>query len=141
MLYFWIKALHIMAVISWMATLLYLPRLFVYHCGAPVGSQQSETFKLMEKRLLRQIANPAMAVTWLAGLYLVWEGGWYTQGWMHAKFALVIALSAFHGMQAKWMREFATDQRVRTERFFRMVNEVPALLMIGIVILVVVKPF
>ncbi|MEP9377049.1 protoporphyrinogen oxidase HemJ [Aquabacter sp. CN5-332] len=141
MLYLWIKALHIIAVISWMATLLYLPRLFVYHCGAPVGSQQSETFKLMEKRLLRQIANPAMALTWLAGLYLVWDGGWYTQGWMHAKFALVIAMSAFHGMQAKWMREFATDQRGRTERFFRMVNEVPALLMIGIVILVVVKPF
>ncbi len=141
MLYLWIKALHVIAVISWMATLLYLPRLFVYHCGAPVGSQQSETFKIMEKRLLRLIANPAMIVTWAAGLYLLYAGGWMVAGWMHAKLLLVICLSGFHGFQARWMKQFAADQRPHTERFFRMVNEVPAILMVGIVILVVVKPF
>ncbi|TCT05962.1 protoporphyrinogen oxidase HemJ [Aquabacter spiritensis] len=141
MLYLWIKALHIVALISWMATLLYLPRLFVYHCGAPVGAQQSETFKLMERRLLRQIGNPAMIVTWLAGLYLLYEGGWIVAGWMHAKLLLVLGLSAFHGLQAKWLREFADDRRDRSARFFRMVNEIPALLMVGIVVLVVVKPF
>lgn len=141
MLYLWIKALHVIAVISWMAALLYLPRLFVYHCGAPAGSPQSETFKVMEHRLLRFIANPAMIVTWAAGLYIAWDGGWLTQGWLHGKLLLVVLLSAFHGMQVRWLKDFAADRRVRSERFFRMVNEVPALLMVGIVILVVVKPF
>lgn len=141
MLYLWIKALHVIAVISWMAALLYLPRLFVYHCGAPVGSQQSETFKVMERKLHRFISTPAMIVTWLAGLYLAWDGGWFTQGWLHGKLLLVLLLSVAHGLQGKWLKEFARDERSRSERFFRMVNEVPALLMVGIVILVVVKPF
>ncbi|MFG1416677.1 protoporphyrinogen oxidase HemJ [Xanthobacter sp. V0B-10] len=141
MLYLWIKALHVMAVIAWMAALLYMPRLFVYHAMAPKGSAQSETFKVMERRLLKAISNPAMIVTWLAGLFLAYEGGWYTQGWFHAKLALVLALSAVHGFQARWVRDFAADANVRTARFYRVANEVPTLLMIGIVILVVVKPF
>lgn len=141
MLYLWIKALHVMAVIAWMAALLYMPRLFVYHAMAPKGSAQSETFKVMERRLLKAISNPAMIVTWLAGLFLAYEGGWYTQGWFHAKLALVLALSAVHGFQARWVRDFAADANARTARFYRVANEVPTLLMIGIVILVVVKPF
>ncbi|MFG1401219.1 protoporphyrinogen oxidase HemJ [Xanthobacter sediminis] len=141
MLYLWIKALHVMAVIAWMAALLYMPRLFVYHAMALKGSAQSETFKVMERRLLKAISNPAMIVTWIAGLFLAYEGGWYTQGWFHAKLALVLALSAVHGFQARWVREFAADANERTAKFYRIANEVPTLLMIGIVILVVVKPF
>jgi putative membrane protein len=140
-MYLWIKALHIIAVISWMAALLYLPRLLVYHCGAVKGSIQSETFKIMERRLLKAIALPAMIVTWLAGLWLVYETGAWRSGWMHAKFALVLALSAAHGMQSKWVREFAADANQRPERFYRLMNEVPTVLMIGIVVLAVVKPF
>ena len=141
MLYEWIKALHIIAVIAWMAGMLYLPRLMVYHCAAEVGSVQSETFKVMERRLLKAIINPAMIVTWLAGLWLVYEGGWYRAGWFHAKFALVLAMSAMHGFLVRWVREFAEDRNTRPARFYRIANEVPTLLMIGIVILVVVKPF
>jgi len=140
-MYLWIKALHIIAVISWMAALLYLPRLLVYHCSAQKGSIQSETFKIMERRLLKAIALPAMIVTWLAGLWLVYETGAWRSGWMHAKFVLVLALSAAHGMQAKWVREFAADENQRPERFYRLANEVPTILMIGIVVLAVVKPF
>lgn len=141
MLYEWIKALHVIAVIAWMAGMLYLPRLMVYHCAAEVGSLQSETFKVMERRLLKAIINPAMIVTWLAGLWLVYEGGWYKAGWFHAKFALVLAMSAMHGFLVRWVRDFAEDRNVRPARFYRIANEVPTLLMIGIVILVVVKPF
>ncbi|MFG1187282.1 MULTISPECIES: protoporphyrinogen oxidase HemJ [Xanthobacter] len=141
MLYEWIKALHIIAVIAWMAGMLYLPRLMVYHCAAEIGSVQSETFKVMERRLLKAIINPAMIVTWLAGLWLVYEGGWYKAGWFHAKFALVLAMSAMHGFLVRWVREFAEDRNTRPARFYRIANEVPTLLMIAIVILVVVKPF
>lgn len=140
-LYSWIKALHVIAVISWMAGMLYLPRLMVYHCAAEAGSVQSETFKVMERRLLRAIINPAMIVTWLAGLYLAYAGGWYLAGWFHAKFALVLVLSGFHGALSRWVRDFAQDTNTRPARFFRIANEVPTLLMVGIVILVVVKPF
>ncbi|MDF2997988.1 MAG: hypothetical protein K0R27_3625 [Xanthobacteraceae bacterium] len=141
MLYEWIKALHILAVISWMAGMLYLPRLMVYHCEAPTGSPQSETFKVMERRLLKAIINPAMGITWLAGLWLVWDGGWYASGWFHAKFALVLAMSAMHGFLTARVRDFAQDRNTRSARFYRIANEVPTVLMIGIVILVVVKPF
>ena len=140
-MYLWIKALHIIAVISWMAALLYLPRLLVYHCSAQKGSIQSETFKIMERRLLKAIALPAMIVTWLAGLWLVYETGAWRSGWMHAKFVLVLALSAAQGMQSKWVREFAADANTRPERFYRLANEIPTVLMIGIVALAVVKPF
>jgi len=140
-MYLWIKALHIIAVISWMAALLYLPRLLVYHCSAQKGSIQSETFKIMERRLLKAIALPAMIVTWLAGLWLAYETGAWRAGWFHGKFLLVLLLSAAHGMQSKWVREFAADANQRSERFYRVANEVPTLLMIGIVLLAVVKPF
>jgi putative membrane protein len=137
----WIKALHVIAVISWMAALLYLPRLMVYHCSAQKGSIQSETFKIMERRLLKAIALPAMIVTWLAGLWLVYETGAWRSGWMHAKFVLVLGLSAMHGVMARWVREFAADANTRPDRFYRLANEIPTVLMIGIVILAVVKPF
>ncbi|WP_029006683.1 protoporphyrinogen oxidase HemJ [Azorhizobium doebereinerae] len=140
-MYEWIKALHVMAVISWMAAMLYLPRLFVYHADAERGSVQSETFKVMERRLLKGICNPAMIVAWLAGLYLIYEGGWIKSGWLHGKLALVLLLSAFHGLIVRWQKGFAADTNTHTSRFYRMVNEIPALLMVGIVILVIVKPF
>lgn len=140
-LYPWFKALHVIAVIAWMAGMLYLPRLFVYHCAAPPGSAQSETFKVMERRLLRAIINPAMVVTWAVGLWLAWEGGWFGSGWFHAKFVLVLALSAVHGVLSAHVRAFAEDRNRRSQTFYRVLNEVPTLLMIGIVILVVVKPF
>ncbi|TBN53649.1 protoporphyrinogen oxidase HemJ [Hansschlegelia quercus] len=139
--YLWIKALHVVAVISWMAAMLYLPRLFVYHAEATTGSEKSETFKVMERRLLKGIATPAMIVTWLAGLFLVWQGGWITSGWLHGKLLLVVLLSGIHGMLSKWTREFANDANKRSSKFYRVMNEVPAVLMLGIVILVIVKPF
>jgi putative membrane protein len=140
-MYVWIKALHVVAVISWMAGMLYLPRLFVYHCEAEIGSKQSETFKVMECRLLKAIINPAMIVTWLAGLYLAWSGNWFTAGWLHGKLLLVIVLSGVHGFFARCVKDFAADRNTRSQKFYRIINEVPTLLMIGIVILVVVKPF
>ncbi|HWL04807.1 MAG TPA: protoporphyrinogen oxidase HemJ [Xanthobacteraceae bacterium] len=140
-MYEWLKAFHVIAVISWMAGMLYLPRLFVYHCEAPIGSPQSETFKVMERRLLKAIINPAMIATWLLGLWLAWDSGFYMSGWMHAKFALVLVLSGIHGLLTGCVRDFALDRNQRSQRFYRIINEVPAVLMIGIVILVIVKPF
>jgi putative membrane protein len=140
-MYEWIKALHIIAVISWMAGMLYLPRLFVYHCEAEAGSKQSETFKVMERRLLKVIINPAMIVTWLAGIYLAWAGHWYLSGWLHLKVLLVLVLSGVHGFFVRCVRAFAGDRNAYSQKFFRIFNEVPTILMIGIVILVVVKPF
>ena len=139
--YPWIKALHVIAVISWMAGMLYLPRLFVYHCDAEVGSKQSETFKVMEWRLFKAIINPAMMVTWLAGLYLAWSGHWYTSGWFHAKLTLVLVLSGVHGFFSRLVKDFAADRNTRDQKFFRIINEVPTVLMVFIVILVIVKPF
>jgi protoporphyrinogen IX oxidase len=141
-MYLWLKALHIIAVISWMAGLLYLPRLMIYHCDAAKGSVQSETFKTMERRLLKAIMTPAMIVSWGLGLYLAFvHVGFKGNTWLHVKFLLVIALSASHGFQARWVRDFAEDRNTRPQRFYRIANEVPTLLMIGIVILAVVKPF
>ena len=140
-MYEWIKALHVIAVISWMAGMLYLPRLFVYHCEAEIGSKQSETFKVMERRLLRAIINPAMIVTWLAGFYLAWAGHWFLQPWLHAKLLLVVVLSGVHGFFARCVKDFAADRNPRSQKFYRIINEVPTVLMIGIVILVIVKPF
>ena len=141
MLYLWLKAFHVIAVISWMAGMLYLPRLFVYHCAAEIGSRQSETFKVMERRLLRAIINPAMVVSWVLGLWLAYESGFFKAGWLHAKLVLVIAMSAIHGFNVRWVRAFAEDRNVHAQKFYRVMNEVPTLLMIAIVILVVVKPF
>jgi putative membrane protein len=139
--YLWLKAFHVIAVIAWMAGMLYLPRLFVYHCMTEPGSKQSETFKVMERRLLRAIINPAMAATWVLGLWLAWEGGFFRSGWLHGKIVLVLILSGMHGLFSRWVREFAEDRNVHSQKFYRVVNEVPTVLMIGIVILVVVKPF
>ena len=140
-MYLWIKALHIIAVISWMAGMLYLPRLFVYHVAAEPGSQQARTFEVMEYRLLHFIMTPAMAVTWIAGVVLMLEGGWVTAGWLHAKIAAVVAMSAVHGLLGRWARDFASGRNTKDAKFFRIINEVPTILMIFIVVLVVVKPF
>lgn len=139
--YLWIKAAHVLAVIAWMAGMLYLPRLFVYHADAPVGSDKSETFKVMERRLLRGIINPAMIVTWAAGLWLAWKVFGFQGGWLHAKIALVVVLSGVHGYLSAATRKFAEDRNQRPARHWRIVNEIPTLIMIAIVILVVVKPF
>jgi putative membrane protein len=139
--YPWVLALHIISIITWMAGLLYLPRLYVYHAQAEAGGEPSETFKVMERRLLRAIMNPSMIVAWILGLMLVAHLGAWTQGWMHAKFALVIALSALHMAYAKWRKDFEADRNARGHVFYRVMNEVPTLLMILTVILVAVKPF
>ena len=140
-MYEWIKALHVIAVIAWMAGMLYLPRLFVYHCEADAGSKQSETFKVMERRLFKAIINPAMIVTWLAGIYLAWAGHWLSAGWFHGKLFLVVALSGVHGLFSRWVKDFANDRNNHSGKFYRVINEVPTVLMIGIVVLVIVKPF
>src|ERR1700753_1495352 len=135
-MYLWIKALHVIAVIAWMAGMLYLPRLFVYHCDAEKGSKQSETFKVMERRLLRAIMAPAMIVTWLAGLYLAWSGGWFVAPWLHMKLLMVLLLSGLHGFFARCVRAFGADGNPYSQRFYRIINEVVTLLMVLIVILV-----
>ena len=137
----WVKAFHIISVISWMAAQLYLPRLLVYHAEAPVGSERSETFKVMERRLLRGIANPAMIATFVFGIWLATLMGVWSDGWLHAKLAFVIALSAYHGLVARWVRLFRDNRNPHPARFYRMVNEIPAVFMVAIVLLVVVKPF
>jgi len=141
--YFWLKALHLISVVAWMAGLLYLPRLFVYHSAAAVGSETSETFKVMERRLLYGIMYPAMVATYLFGLLLMVSAGIvdWSAGWFYVKLLLVAALTFAHLRFARWRREFAADERRRKAIFYRVVNEVPTLLLIGIVILAVVKPF
>ena len=143
MLLAYIKSFHVIAIIAWMAGLLYLPRLFVYHATSKRGSEQSETFKVMERRLLRYITTPAMLASWVLGLILAFSGAidWSRDGWFHAKLILVIALSAYSGLLAMWTKDFALDRNTRSARFYRIANEIPTLLMIGIVILVVVRPF
>lgn len=139
--YLWIKAFHVIAVIAWMSGMLYLPRLFVYHADTPVGSAQSETFKVMEARLLNIITTPAMVVTWVLGLWLAWSSGFWMASWLHAKFALVLVLSGLHGYLSAATRAFREDRNTKPARHWRIVNEIPTVLMIGIVILVIVKPF
>jgi putative membrane protein len=141
--YPWIKAFHIIAVISWMAGMLYLPRLFFYHCDVTPGTPESERFKTMERRLLRIIVNPALIAVWVLGLTLALTpaSGGPMQRWLMAKFVLVLALSAVHGLFSRWRKDFATDSNTHSKRFYAAWNEVPAVLMIAIVILVVVKPF
>ena len=140
-MYLTLKAFHIIAVISWMAGLLYLPRLFVYHAAAKLGSEQSETFKTMERRLLNFIMTPAMALAWILGVALMIQGHWLGASWFHAKFVLVIALSGMHGMMSRWVADFARDLNRHSQKFFRIVNEIPTVLMIAIVLLTVLKPF
>jgi len=141
--YPWVKSVHLMAVIAWMAGLFYLPRLFVYHTQSAVGSDQDALFKIMERRLLRAIMNPAMIVAWLLGITLVLTPGVmsWTAGWWHVKFASVLAMTWFHMHLAGQRKVFERGDRPRTERYWRAMNEVPTLLMIAIVLMVIAKPF
>ena len=139
--YLWFKALHIMAVIAWMAGLFYLPRLFIYHHDKAVGSESSETFKVMETRLYRFIMNPSMMIAWAFGLFIAWDGGWFSAGWLHVKLLAVLLMTAAHVYFGRAMRRFARDERPLTTRHWRMLNEVPAVLMIVIVVMAVLKPF
>lgn len=140
-LYGWLKVGHLFSLIAWMAALFYLPRLFVYHADAPAGSPASATFKVMERRLLKAIMTPAMIATWVFGLVLAWQGGWFTDGWLHAKLLFVFVLSGFHGACSAWTRAFAEDRNTKPARFYRIANEVPTLLLLVILVLVVLKPF
>jgi len=139
--YLWLKFVHILAIISWMAGLLYLPRLFVYHVDAEIGSRQSETFKVMERRLMKAITTPAMIVSVITGLWLGFMAGWWSSGWLHAKTLLVVLLLASHVYLARVVKIFARDANARPGRWYRIINEVPTVLMIGIVFFVVMKPF
>jgi protoporphyrinogen IX oxidase len=140
--YDWIKALHVISVIAWMAGMMYLPRLFVYHADSAVGSEKSETFKLMERRLYRGITTPAMVATWLFGLIMVSQGliDW-SQIWPWVKAAMVLALSGVYGFYGHLLRDFASDQNKRPAKFFRQINEIPFLIAIVIVVMVIVRPF
>lgn len=141
MIYIWLKAAHIIAMVAWMAGLFYLPRLFVYHADAEVGSDMSETFKIMERRLQQAIIRPAMIATWVLGLALAWLGNWWSEPWFIAKVCLVLVMSGFDGWLAARRREFAADANTWPARTYRIANELPTLLLIAIVILAVVKPF
>lgn len=142
-LYPWTKAFHVIAVIAWMAGMFYLPRLYVYHCDVPRGSAASERFKVMERRLMKQIVNPAMIAAWVFGVTLVLTPGvlGWSDGWWHVKLASVVLMSGFHGMLSRWRRDFLEDRNTRPQRFYRIANEVPPALMAVIVVMVIVRPF
>lgn len=139
--YPWIKALHIISMVAWMAAMLYLPRLYVYHTQVAVGSETSETFKVMERRLLKAIMTPAMIATLVFGFLLLMVPGILAQGWMHAKLLLLVVMFGVHGLLARWRKDFEADRNTRSDRFYRVWNEVPTVLMIGIILLAVAKPF
>lgn len=139
--YLTIKALHLIAVISWLAGMLYLPRLFVYHADKVPGSESSEMLKTMEHRLMRLIINPAMIATFILGGFLLFTPGIFAMGWLHIKLTLVFFLAGFHGMCSRWRKDFAADRNTKSAKFFRIANEVPTVLMIAIVYLAVAKPF
>ncbi len=140
--YDWIKALHVISVIAWMAGMMYLPRLFVYHADSAVGSDKSETFKLMERRLYRGITTPAMVATWVFGLIMVSQGliDWHSV-WPWVKAAMVLTLSGIHGFYGRLLRDFANDRNTRPAKFFRQINEIPFLVAIVIVVMVIARPF
>jgi putative membrane protein len=142
-LYPWILSFHVISLIAWMAALFYLPRLYVYHCQVAQGSAESERFKVMERKLLKQIMTPAMIATWFFGILLVLTPGLitWTEGWWYVKLVSILALTGFHGATSRWRRDFLNDRNKRPERFYRFANEVPTVLMFVIVIMVIVKPF
>jgi len=140
-MYLWLKALHIIAVIAWMAGMLYLPRLFVYHATSKAGSALSETFKVMERRLLTFIMLPAMIVTWIVGIVLLLQGQWLSASWLHVKLLAVVAMTILHGLFAHWVNEFRFNRNRHSQKFYRIVNEIPTVLLIVIVVLAAVKPF
>ena len=141
--YSWTKAFHIIAVIAWMAGMFYLPRLYVYHCELRRGSAEGERFKVMERRLLKQIINPAMIATWTFGVLLVLTPGIvsWSAGWWYVKLAMVVLMSGFHGALSRWRRDFLEDRNTRPQRYYRIANELPTVLVIVIVVMVVVRPF
>ena len=139
--YLWLKSVHVLAMVSWMVGLLYLPRLFVYHVEAGAGSPQAATFVTMERRLMRAIMLPAIIVVWITGIWLAVQGGWFKAGWLHGKLLLVLILSGLHGYLSVERKKLAAGTSVRSSRDFRIINEVPTICLIGIVILVIVKPF
>ena len=140
--YHWIKAFHIISMVAWMAGMFYLPRLFVYHCDTKPGSSDSERFKVMEYRLLKQIMNPAMVATFVFGILLILTPGVidWAAGWWHVKLACVLLMTGLHGAMSKWRREFMEDRNTKSQRFYRIANEVPTILLVIIVIMVVVRP-
>jgi putative membrane protein len=141
-LYPWVKALHVVAIIAWMAGMLYLPRLFVYHAEAGPGSPMAATFQLMERRLLKVIMNPAIIATWVFGLWLLYlEPGWLSNGWLHVKLLCVVALTVAHHLFGRWKKALAEARDRHSPRFYRIANEVPTALVIIIVVMVIVKPF
>ena len=141
--YPWILSGHIISIIAWMAGMFYMPRLFAYHAEAEVGSDKSETFKILERRLLRAIINPAMIAAWIFGILLVLTPGIvdWAMGWPWVKATIVLAMSGLHGLLSRWRRQFASDRNIHTTRFYKLINEVPTVMMIVIVIMVVAKPF
>ncbi|MEO1193412.1 MAG: protoporphyrinogen oxidase HemJ [Pseudomonadota bacterium] len=139
--YLWLKTLHIIFMVAWMAGLFYLPRLFVYHCEVTPGTDEDARFQVMEKKLLRYIMNPAMILTWVFGFAVAGGVDAFTQAWFHAKLLLVVILTIFHMVLARWRRLFAEGRNSHSARFYRYMNEVPTVLFVVITILVVVKPF
>jgi putative membrane protein len=141
--YLWVKTFHIVSMVAWMAGLFYLPRLYVYHCDVVPGSLESERFKVMERRLLKQITTPAMIATWVFGILLVLTPGVidWTWGWWHLKLTAVLLMTGFHGAASRWRRDFLEDRNRKSQRFYRIANEVPTILLLIIVIMVIVRPF
>lgn len=140
-MYDWIKALHVMAVITWMVGTFYLPVLFIYHCRAEIGSKESETFKMMERRLFKGVINPGINIAWILGLYLAWSGSWFGYGWLWVKFTLAFIMAGLHGFFSRWVKDFAADRNQRGEKFYRTINWIQVVFVIGIVIMVSVRPF
>ncbi len=142
-LYPWLKAAHVISMVAWMAGMFYLPRLFVYHCAVPRGTAESERFKLMERRLLKQIVNPAMIATFLFGTLLVLTPGVidWSAGWWHVKLLGIVLMSGVHGVLVRRRRDFLHDRNTRPARYFRILNEVPTVLLVVIVVMVIVRPF
>ncbi len=139
--YLWFKALHVVTIIAWMVGMLYLPRLMVYHAAVGPNTPQSETFKVMERRLYRGIITPAMLAAWATGLWIAYQGGWFHAHWLHGKLLLVVLMTGVHGVLGANVRRFRNDANAKSATYFRVVNEIPTVLLIGIVILVMVKPF
>lgn len=140
-MYEWIKALHVLAVMIWMAGMIVLPFLFISHCDAAAGSEKSALLKKIEHLLLKRIINPAMIVAWLAGPYLAWSGHWWTSGWFQAKLTVVVALSGVHGLFARWVKDFAADRERKVRLTYSIAGTLPITTLTAIVILVIVKPF
>ena len=139
--FLWLKAVHVISVMAWMAGLFYLPRLFVYHAEAQPGSEFSETLKVMERRLLRAIMNPAMISSWILGVILLIERDAFDEGWVHVKLLCVVAMTVAHMFMVRWRKDFLNDNNTRSHQFYRFANEVPTVLMIVIIIMAVVEPF